>query len=354
MRVFMQSARFFSISVAATTMLLLMISMHVRPSAAQSAGTVERVYVNAPSLAGNLSGDPDSRYVSIYLPPGYGTDLTRRYPVVYMLHGFTDTDAQWMGFREHWINLPEVIDASLAESLSEEMIVVMPDAFTRFHGSMYSSSVTNGDWEGFITEDLVAYIDTNYRTIPSRASRGLAGHSMGGYGTLRIAMKYPEVFSSIYALSPCCLTPGIFPNPAAEEVTTVEQIAEQNFFTLALLASSAAWAPNPQKPPFYMDLPTKDGEVVDEVAQKFAANAPLVMLDQYIFNIRELEAIALDAGTNDMGISQATAQLHERLDAYGVAHQYESYEGDHLNRIAERIRTKTLPFFTEHLEFQED
>lgn len=321
-------------------------------SAQALSGTVERTYIHAPSLEGNLSGDPAFRYVSVYLPPSYGTNLTKRYPVVYMLHGFTDTDAKWMGFEPHWINLPQVIDSSLARGLSREMIVVMPDAFTRFHGSMYSSSVTIGDWESFLTRDLIAYVDATYRTIPQRESRGLAGHSMGGYGTIRTAMKHPMTFSSIYALSPCCLEGGVPINQQAEQVTSVEEIAEQNFFTLAVLASSAAWAPNPEKPPFYMDLPTQNGQIVEEVSQKFRANAPLVMLDQYIYHLKKLNAIALDAGNQDMGIAQATARMHERLESYGIDHLYEAYEGDHLNRIAERIEEHLLPYFTRQLTFE--
>ena len=330
---------------------VLLLSLSAAGVIAQPTSTVERIPVHGPSLEGNLSGDPATRYVSVYLPPSYGTDLTRRYPVVYMLHGFTDTDAQWMGFREHWIDLPAVIDSSLAAGLSEEMIVVMPDAFTRFHGSMYSTSVTVGDWEGFITRDLIGYIDANYRTLPGRASRGLAGHSMGGYGTIRIGMKHPEVFSSIYMLSPCCMDTGVPINQQAEAVNTVEQIDQQNFFTLAVLASSAAWAPNPQKPPFYMDLPTENGQIVESVADRFAANAPLAMLDQYIHNLRKLKAMGFDVGTQDRGIAQATATLHERLEAYALPHVYEAYEGDHLNRIAERIREHVLPFFSQQLVF---
>src|SRR5699024_4087123 len=98
-----------------------------------------------------------------------------------------------------------VIEQSLEEGLSEEMIIVMPNAYNSFKGSMYASSATIGDWETFIAKELVAYIDSNYRTLPYVKSRGLAGHSMGGYGTIRLGMKYPEVFSSIYMLSPCCM-----------------------------------------------------------------------------------------------------------------------------------------------------
>jgi S-formylglutathione hydrolase FrmB len=91
-----------------------------------------------------------------------------------------------------------------------EMILVHSDAHTLYDGSMYSNSPATGNWEAYITHDLVAYIDSHYRTMAARDSRGLARHSMGGYGTLRPAMKYPDVYSSIYAMSSCCLmnSPG--------------------------------------------------------------------------------------------------------------------------------------------------
>ncbi|HKQ74443.1 MAG TPA: alpha/beta hydrolase-fold protein, partial [Blastocatellia bacterium] len=174
------------------------------PDAAGQAkqGTVERIKVHGKSLEGNLDGDSPDRDVSIYLPPSYKTEKNRRYPVVYMLHGFTDDDAKWFGVGgvKHWINLPDVINKALADGKTREMIVVMPNAFTRFKGSMYSNSVTIGDWETFVTKELVAHIDSNYRTLAQTSSRGLAGHSMGGYGTMRLGMKSPDVFSSIYAL----------------------------------------------------------------------------------------------------------------------------------------------------------
>src|SRR5215813_3241855 len=182
-------------------------------------GTVERIKVHGKSLEGNLDGDSPDRDVSIYLPPSYITEKNRRYPVVYMLHGFTDDDARWFGMVKHWINFPEVINKALADGKTREMIVVMPNAFTRFKGSMYSNSVTVGDWETFVAKELVDYIDAHYRTLARRESRGLAGHSMGGYGTMRLGMKRPDVFSSVYALSPCCMEPvrANQANPGAKE-----------------------------------------------------------------------------------------------------------------------------------------
>jgi S-formylglutathione hydrolase len=321
-------------------------------------GTVERIKVHGKSLEGNLDGDSPDRDVSVYLPPSYKTEKRRRYPVVYMLHGFTDDDAKWFGMVKHWINFPEVINKALADGKTREMIVVMPNAFTRFKGSMYSSSVTIGDWETFITKELVGHIDSNYRTLAHRESRALAGHSMGGYGTMRLGMKYPDAFSSIYALSPCCMDAGRA-NPAMKEMMkkvetlkTDEEVKSQSFFVLATLASAAAWSPNPKNPPFYIDLPFRDGEPAPEIQARQSANATLVMVHQYISNLKRLKFIGMDAGTKDGGISAATKELDKVLTDYGVAHFYESYDGDHLNRIAERLQTKTLPFFSEHLSFE--
>ncbi len=176
-------------------------------------GTVERIKIHGKGLEGNLEGDDPDRDVSIYLPPGYKTNPKKHYPVVYFLHGYTDNDAQWYGLVKHWINMPAIIDSVFAAGAAKEMIFVTPNAYTKYQGSMYSSSVTTGDWEDYVSKEIVSYIDAHYRTIPAAASRGLAGHSMGGYGTLRIGQKHPEIFSAIYLLSPCCLAPDVAPPP---------------------------------------------------------------------------------------------------------------------------------------------
>jgi S-formylglutathione hydrolase len=318
------------------------------PLAGQS--TVERIKVHGKGLEGNLSGDSPDRDVTVYLPASYKTARNQRYPVIYMLHGFTDSDDKWMGLKQHWINLPQILDKAKLE-----MIVVMPNAFTAFHGSMYSTSVTTGDWEGFIANELVAYVDSHYRTLAQSESRGLAGHSMGGYGAARIGMRHPEVFSSIYLLSPCCMMPNLNApsnrtGPSrAEAVQTLADVEKADFGTKAQLASAAAWSPNPKNPPLFLDLPTKDGEPQPAVTARWAANAPLAMVDQYIPNLKRLKAIAFDAGTQDRSIAASIKVLDEKLVAYGVAHLYEAYEGNHTNKVGERIEMKMIPFFSTNL-----
>ncbi|MDA0196441.1 MAG: alpha/beta hydrolase-fold protein [Bacteroidetes bacterium] len=221
---------------------------------------------------------------------------------------------------------------------------------------MYSTSITIGDWETFITRELVDYLDTNYQTIPNRNSRGLAGHSMGGYGTMRLGMKYPEVYSSIYVLSACCREGQVTTDPEnmenIEAIASVEQLEEAPFRIMAQLASAASWAPNPNNPPLYLDLPFVNGEVRPDIASKIAANRTLYAIEQYIPNLRKLNAIAMDAGILDTRIHASTKKLHELLELYKIAHFYESYDGDHGNRIPERIQTKTLPFFSKNLAFK--
>lgn len=318
-------------------------------------GTLERIKVHGKSLEGNLEGDSPDRDVSIYLPPSYATERTRRYPAVYLLHGYTDSDDRWFGLQQHFINVPAVTDKALAGGSAREMILVMPNAYTAYQGSMYSTSVTTGDWDRFVSEELVAYIDSHYRTIAQMASRGLAGHSMGGYGTIRIGMKHPEVFSSIYILSPCCMIPSLNPqSPAMAKAAAIQSVAEvgqADFATKAMVASAAAWSANPNKPPLYLDLPVKDGQLQPMIAAKWAANAPLAMIDEYLPNLRKLHAIAVDVGAQDEPIASTVRTLDQMLKQAGIAHTFEIYEGNHVNHIADRVETKMLPFFSNNLFF---
>jgi enterochelin esterase-like enzyme len=163
---------------------------------------VERVKIHGAALEGNLEGDAVDRDALVFLPPSYTKEKARRYPVVYALHGYSIGAEQWSGE----IHVPQTIEGAFAQGAAE-MIVVLPDSKTAHNGSMYSSSVTTGDFERYVSRDVVGYVDAHYRTIPRRASRGLVGHSMGGYGATRIGMKHPDVFGSLYIMSPCCLAP---------------------------------------------------------------------------------------------------------------------------------------------------
>lgn len=311
--------------------------------------TVEHIKVHGTSLEGNLEGDAVDRDVLVFLPPGYAADKTRRYPVVYALHGYSIGAEQW----SQEIHVPQTIEGAFAKG-ARDMIVVLPDSKTVHNGSMYSSSVTTGDFENFIARDLVAYIDAHYRTLPVRESRGLVGHSMGGYGASRIGMKHADVFGSLYIMSPCCMSarPAGALKPEDEAtlaaVKTPADSAKLPFFLRAQLATAAAWSPNPQKPPLYLDLPM--GEDQQTVLAKWAANAPLGFLDQYAGNLRRYRAIALDVGDQD-SLRTDTGKLHEALDKYGIANTFTVYPGTHTSDVAFRFQDFVMPFFSKSLSF---
>lgn len=317
------------------------------------AGKIERVTVHGKSLDGNLEADSPDRDATVYLPPSYLADQARRFPVVYLLHGYGVRDDM---FTTRFASLQESGDRLAAAPGFSEAIVVTPDAFTLHKGSMYSNSPTTGDWERFIAEDLVAYMDGHYRTLASRTSRGLAGHSMGGYGALRIGMKRPDVFMSLYIMSACCLGANRDPRPdamaAAEAIKTREQAeaaaSAPGFAPSVSLASAAAWSPNPSNPPLYLDLPMKDGKVRPDIVAKWAANAPLEMLEQYASNLRKYYAVAIEIGTSDTLLA-SNRQLHDALTRLRVPHAYEEYDGDHTNKVRERIERNVLPFFSKDL-----
>ncbi len=333
------------------TFILIINGVAYAQTAATLKGSVERIHVHGTHLEGNLLGDSADRSVTIYLPPGYKTNAKKRYPVVYFLHGFTDDDAKFYGFAKHWTNLPPIFDRVFTAGGAKEMIIVTPNAYNKFFGAMYSNSVTTGDWEDFVAKDLVSYIDAHYRTIAKAESRGLAGHSMGGYGTMRIGERHPDVFSSIYLLSPSSLlaknTNLSDPKFLADTNFSYDAFKKGSFSLKYMYASAAAWSPNPNKPPLYFDMPVGDRQAI--ILQKWAANMPLTTLDQYINNLKQLHAIAFDAGDKDADIAASLKVLDSELNKYNIKHSFEIYEGTHISRIAERMEIKVLKFFSDNL-----
>lgn len=336
---------------------------------------VERIKIHGAALEGNLEGDAVDRDAIVFLPPSYATQRNRRYPVVYALHGYSIGAQQWAGE----IHVPQTIEGAFAKG-APEMIVVLPDSKTVYNGSMYSSSATTGDFENYIARDVVAYMDAHYRTIPKRTSRGLVGHSMGGYGASRIGMKHADVFGSLYIMSPCCMSArgaggggrggantagragapnsagrgapagggrgSIDMEAALAEAKSPAEAAKLPGVALTQLAVAAAWSPNPKKPPLYFDMPF--GDLQQEVLNKWAANAPLVFVHQYIGNLKQYNAIAMDVGDQD-GLRADAGKLHDILDSYGIANTFEIYPGTHTSAVAVRFQNHVLPFFGKNL-----
>src|SRR4030095_10841722 len=168
-------------------------------------GRLVEVKIPAPSLKGNLLGDPTEQTIAVYLPPSYEASPTKRFPSLDLLHGFTAKHQAWTTNGYQGMSLQPLMDEMIKSGKVQEMIVVAPNGWNAYKGAFYTNSSVNGNWEDYIYRDLVQTVDAKYRTVARPESRGIAGHSMGGYGALTLAMKHPDVFGAVYALSPCCL-----------------------------------------------------------------------------------------------------------------------------------------------------
>ena len=341
--------------------ILLLLILAASDAAAQGAGGITHVdTITAPSLRGNLIGDSNRREVTVYLPPGYSKNSRKRYPVVYLLHGFAANHRAFMAGVYTNMNTRLSMDSLILGGSVKEMIVVTPNARNAFDGSFYVNSVTTGNWEDFVYRDLVSFIDRRYRTIRNRSGRGIAGHSMGGYGALSVGMRHPETFSAIYALSPCCLRDfgavsqrGVGPWKAALRVSEKSQILKAGFQADLLLALAAAYSPNPRKPPLFIDLPHRlDGDsivLVPEIAEKWLGS-PMTFVPRYAANLRRMH-LAFDAGRQDAlkDIPISVAILDSVLTELRVPHTAQLYDGDHMRRIRSRIESHAMPFFSKVL-----
>ena len=335
-----------------------------------AAGRIVETNIPAPSLKGSSFTEPLEQPIIIYLPPSYDAVKERRFPVVYLLHGFQADQKAWTGGGYQGMSLGPFMDEMIKSSKSREMIVVAPNGKNALMGSFYTNSTATGNWEDYILRDVIGYVDTNYRTIARPESRGIAGHSMGGYGALVLGMKHADIFAAIYALSPCCTVPeaDLGPdNPAwlkAIHLTSRDQLkgppkSFEDFFVRAFVAVSAAFSPGSEGP-LYVNFPYREREgklernetIYPKWASKFAVN----MIEDNKQNLSKLRGIFIDYGEKEefthirIGARLFSAALAER----NIPHIFEIYQGgDHGNKIRERLETRLFQFFSSRLEFPE-
>jgi enterochelin esterase-like enzyme len=312
----------------------------------------------------NQAGENPTRSVTVYLPPGY-EENEKRYPVIYFLHGFTQSDRIMI----RRAKLDKILDKAIAMGKIKPVIVIIPNHRTLFRGSFYTNSSYTGKWADFTGIDLVKFIDNKYRTIPEWESRGVAGYSMGGQGAFKMAMYFPDVFSSVYALSPAVLTlikdigikgEGYW---RVQQINTREELIKGfgEFYANAVVAMGQAYTPNPNKPPFYADYPYRyenDSLIVDyEVLEVWRSKSVYNMVDDNIESLKKLKAIKMDWGRNEqnIGLPLTCKMLSQKLENLGIKHYAEEYIGNHSNMLWTddgRALNDMLPFFDTYLKFE--
>jgi S-formylglutathione hydrolase FrmB len=313
-----------------------------------SSGTVIIETITSDALRGNPLGDPFVRRVPVYLPPGYESSHAR-YPVVFVLTGFTGRGTMLLNDAAWDETLPQRMDRLIAAGTVRPMILVMPDCFTRIGGSQYINSSAVGRYEDHVTQELVAYVDQNYRTMADRDHRAVVGKSSGGYGSVILAMRHPDVFGLMASHSgdmyfELCYKPDIIGALRAlpklggldkfwNAIPTIRP-KDKNFHdALNIIAMAACYSPNPAAPHGF-DLPfdLETGELREEVWKRWLEWDPVRLIDKHIDALRSLRLIYLDAGLRDEFNLQYGARIFAaRLKARGIPFVHAEFDDGHMN-----------------------
>ncbi|MBT4611450.1 MAG: T9SS type A sorting domain-containing protein [Gemmatimonadetes bacterium] len=346
-------SRYLSLSAAC---LVLAVGLTAEQAESQE-GTIEAIEIHSPALEGNLIGDPATRLSFVYLPPGYHASRWR-YPVVFVLHGAGLSPIHFAGSA-----VPYDVLANRGDL--PEAIFVFPSGSSRFGGSFYLNSEAVGDFGTYITRDLLDYIDDNYRTIPAPESRGIYGHSMGGWGSMRLALSYPDILGAVFSDA------GIY-DLGYEEVrrsvaATMPRALAAEWGSFAendplVLAFMAGIIPNPDNPPFFVDASfvEVDGSIQEpspgaweRAWDRVVAHDNIRKVDHYLAGAERLRFIGFTHGVADGGYGGFTAVeqariLDRKLTDAGLEHTYIEHPGGHTAQIHEVLplllpELRTLP-----------
>jgi len=323
-------------------------------------GSLVRDSIYGSSLENNLLGDPVTRYMQIYLPSGYDT-TERNYPVVYLFHTGGGSERFYpynefsallesFGIFTPPQDFPDCGFATMIDSLIltgqiEPLIIVMPNINTAYGGSFCVNSSLNGNYEDYVINDIVPYIDANYRTLVNRNSRAIAGHCMGGHGALYLAMKHPDIFGAVAghsselcldALVRACQPYIILENPSG-----ISGPDPSKPFTSFLYLFSAAFSPNLENPPYFVDLPVDDTCAIrEDVLLRWADYDPIQMLGNHLSDLQNLRGIYFDVGDKDEVMSYYFMILFvDSLTSLGISNSFELFDGMHFDKLYTRLKS---------------
>ena len=333
----------------------------IAPTIDPSKSRMEKGQITSAALTGNLIGDSPTKNYIVYLPPGYDTS-GKSYPVVYGIH--------WGGGNEGWWPAKAVestMNSLIADHSVRDMIMVFPDASNAFEYSWCDSSPTIGDYDGYISKDLVSLVDSKYRTLASSDSRGIMGCSMGGTCALHLAFRHPDIFGIAVPMSWKLVDYEHDPETAAQlkqfefEPQTLNGFGRLNFYPHIAVGLAAIAASNPNKPPLYLDQPIRiiggKPAFVPEVFEKILQLDPRVDVEQYLSQPVRLKGLLLYADNgkwwtfdpnmiNNWQFVQKTDNEFDRLlTKRGIQHEFMRADVPH----CDQDYIPALKFLDEHL-----
>jgi len=326
-------------------------------------GTVKTLSHESEILKKNPAGDKNVRDIIVYLPPGY-EESDKNFPTVYCLTGFAARGQMLLNYNAFTPNLAERMDKLISENKIQPMLVVMPDCFTRYGGSQYINSSATGNYEDYLTREIVPLVDENFRTVNDKNARAVMGKSSGGYGALMMAMRHADLFGLACSISGDCyfefeFLPS-FPhafraikgNPKAfieKFWNEDERKGKHDFDALNTIGMSACYSPN-SAVEIGFDLPfdLKTGELRDEIWRKWLAHDPVRLVEKSVENLKSLKLLYIEAGTRDeFALDIGAKILCKKLCDFDVSHIHEEFDDGHFN-ISYRYN-RCLQLISQHI-----
>jgi len=313
-------------------------------------GDVRVDFIESEALAKNPLGDPSTRAVAVYLPPEYDAQSSRRYPTLYVLHGYTGNVGALISSRPWETNVLQWADQLVRTRRMEPAIVVLVDGFTRLGGSQYVDSVHNGKYATYTVRDVVGHVDANYRTIPTEGGRAVLGKSSGGFGAMHLVLEHPGIFSAFASHS----GDSYFRYAHFPAFATVHRMLEAHRFdlrafveafeakqkrgmpeytTMEMLAYAAAYSPAGAAA-FDIDLPfdRETGEVRNDVFERWLAFDPAERVSSHRSELARLRLRYLDCGRRDeYNLDIGARVVTRRIKDLGLTVRHEEFDDDHRN-----------------------
>ena len=319
----------------------------MKPWRVEPRGRFEQQTVRSRVLEGNPLGDPAERPLWVYLPPGVGDDPGRRYPSIYVIQGYTGQVDMWWNRTALRPTVPELIDELFAGATALA-IVVLVDCWTSLGGSQFLNSPGTGRYLDYLCDEVVAFVDDRYPTLPAREHRGIAGKSSGGYGAMVAPMLRPDVFGALAshagdALFEHCYLPdmakatralrdhydGSYERFFADFATRPAMSKESDGVLLGIWAMAACYSAEPDGT-VTLPFDTATGRLRDEVWARWLALDPVRMAAGHADQLRSLRGIYLDAGRRDQfWLDLGAAAFSAELDALGIEHLFELFDATH-------------------------
>lgn len=327
-------------------------------------GTIRVLQHESNVLKNNLLGDPFVRELYVYVPPGYDQS-DKKYPVTFCLTGFTGRGKMMLNDSAFSPNMAERLDTLIESETIKPMIVVMPDCFTKYGGSQYINSSATGNYEDYLTQELVPFIDENFRTLAHRNSRAVTGKSSGGYGAMIMAMRHADLFGLATTIAgdcyfELCYKPDF--RKALKAITgdplkLIEKFYDEEskkgkfaFDGLNTIGMASCYSPNSDSE-WGFDIPfdLKTGEIRKDIWQKWLAHDPVYLVENSVENLKSLKLFFIDAGTSDeFALDLGAKVLVDRLKKHDIPHVHEEFDGGHFN-INYRYK-RTFELISEKIE----